>query len=86
MWHLFVIRTRERDALRRFLQSHGIATLVHYPIPIHYQGAYNKELSLRLPISEMLSREVLSLPLSPYMTNAQVQKAINVVNAFDGSS
>ena len=86
VWHLFVIRTRERDALRRFLQSHGIATLVHYPIPIHYQGAYNKELSLHLPISEMLSREVLSLPLSPYMTNAQVQKAINVVNAFDGSS
>ena len=86
VWHLFVVRTRERDALRQFLESHGVATLVHYPIPIHHQGAYNKELSLHLPISEMLSREVLSLPLSPYMTDAQVQKVINGVNAFDGSS
>jgi dTDP-4-amino-4,6-dideoxygalactose transaminase len=69
-WHLYTIRTAGRDALGEALKGRGISTAVHYPKPIHLQASLS-ELGGRagdLPVSESLSREVLSLPLYPEMS------------------
>ena len=77
-WHLFVVRSQKRDELARSLDEAGIGTLVHYPIPPHLQPAYS-ELGLgpgSLPFSEAIHREVLSLPLWPYMSDAQAEAVV----------
>lgn len=82
VWHLFVIRCATRDALKDYLQSHNIQTLIHYPIPPHQQGAYKEWNSDFYPITEKIHQEVLSLPLSPVMTFDEVDKVINAVNRY----
>lgn len=80
-WHLFVIRHPDRDRLQRALAEEGVGTLIHYPVPPHRQPAY-AELGLgegRFPITEAIHREVLSLPLWPGMTDAQVDTVIDAV-------
>jgi dTDP-4-amino-4,6-dideoxygalactose transaminase len=86
VYHLFVIRHAQRDALRLFLASRGIETHVHYPVPVHLQKAY-LELGYRqgdLPETERASREVLSLPLYPEMTNEMVEQVSLAVLDFPG--
>ncbi len=83
VFHLFVIRTNERDRLQRWLADQGVQTMVHYPIPPHHQDAYREYRSLSLPITEAIHREVLSLPLSPVMTDDQVSAVIDAVNRFE---
>lgn len=83
VWHLFVIRSRNRDALSNYLNKQGIQTLVHYPIPPHQQPAYAKLIQQNYPITEQIHNQVLSLPISPVMTDVEVQKVINVVNEFN---
>jgi len=86
VWHLFVIRSKQRDALQKHLFEKGIETLVHYPIPPHLQKAYigyNRDMLLhhgKLPITEMLAKEVLSLPLHQVITDEEVQSVIEAVN------
>jgi dTDP-3-amino-3,4,6-trideoxy-alpha-D-glucose transaminase len=75
VWHLFVIRSPERDRLQHVLRASGIETLVHYPVPPHRQGAYAHLREGALPIAERLADEVLSLPLWPQMS-AQVQERV----------
>ncbi|MDK9356981.1 DegT/DnrJ/EryC1/StrS family aminotransferase [Lelliottia wanjuensis] len=82
VWHLFVVRSQERDGLQRYLQEQNIQTLIHYPIPPHKQEAYKEYNSLTLPITEMIHSQVLSLPISPIMTFEQVKKVIDAMNAF----
>lgn len=82
VWHLFVIKTQHRDALIRHLADAGIATLVHYPIPPHKQIAYKEFNHLSLPITEKIHEQVLSLPISPVMTNDEVESVIEAVNRF----
>jgi dTDP-4-amino-4,6-dideoxygalactose transaminase len=80
-WHLFVIRHENRDRLQRDLAERGIGTLIHYPVPPHRQPAY-AELGMpegRFPITERIHREVLSLPLWPGMTDAQIDGLIAAV-------
>ncbi|KQU74862.1 MULTISPECIES: DegT/DnrJ/EryC1/StrS aminotransferase family protein [unclassified Rhizobacter] len=82
VWHLYVVRHPERDALGRALAAAGIGTMVHYPIPPHAQPAYAC-LSIpigSLPISERMHREVLSLPIGPTMTDAEVDAVIRAVH------
>jgi len=64
VWHLFVIRHKQRDKLQRYLLEKGVQTLIHYPIPPHKQKAYKKLNYLSLPITETIHKEVLSLPIS----------------------
>ena len=74
VWHLFVIRNAQRDALQKRLADNGVGTLIHYPIPPHLQGAY-RDLNLHqgeFPIAEALHREVLSLPIGPHLDPAAV--------------
>ena len=82
VWHLFVVKHPQRDALREHLRERGIGTDVHYPIPPHQQRAYAQYAHLSLPISEQLHREVLSLPLNPTLTDEEVMVIIDAVNSM----
>ncbi|PZP27063.1 MAG: erythromycin biosynthesis sensory transduction protein eryC1 [Roseateles depolymerans] len=80
-WHLFVVQHEARDRLQAALAAQGIGTLIHYPVPPHLQPAY-AELGRGegdFPISEALHRRVLSLPLWPGMSDAQVERVIRAV-------
>lgn len=81
VWHLFVVRHPKRQELERHLNQSGIDTLIHYPIPPHLSNAYieNGYQIGNLPVAEQLSREVLSLPIGPHMTNKEVKKVIGVL-------
>jgi len=78
VWHLFVVRSIRREALRSYLESNGIETLIHYPIAPHRQLAYaNLNLPCgTYPLSEQLHEQVLSLPISPQLMDAQVDHVI----------
>jgi dTDP-4-amino-4,6-dideoxygalactose transaminase len=83
-WHLYVVRTPERDALAQHLAAAGVQTLVHYPVPPHLSGAY-RDLGLRrgaFPVTERLCDEVLSLPIGPHLDAAQAAAVAAQVNAF----
>jgi dTDP-4-amino-4,6-dideoxygalactose transaminase len=73
VWHLFVIRSLDRDRLQKHLTDFGIQTLIHYPVPPHRQGAYQELAHLSLPVSEMIHKTVLSLPMGPSMNAEHVQ-------------
>lgn len=81
VWHLFVVRSANRDALRARLDAAGVQTLIHYPIPPHLQKAY-ADLGYKrgdFPVAEQLAGEVLSLPIGPHMTDAEVDAVIDAV-------
>ena len=82
VWHLYVIRTEKRNQLSAYLQQQGIQTVIHYPIPAHKQSAYSDWSCLKLPISEQLHNEVLSLPMSPVLSEANFAQVVEAVNAF----
>lgn len=82
VWHLFVIRTKEREILQNYLSEKGIQTLIHYPIPPHKQQAYKYLNSLNFPITEKIHKEVISLPISPVLTDEEVNKIITEINLF----
>ncbi len=82
VWHLFVIRTRYRDQLQNFLQIRGIQTLIHYPVAPHEQKAYTQLSHLSLPLTEKIHREVLSLPIGPLLSESDMHKVAEGVNAF----
>lgn len=82
VYHLFVIRTCFRDELARYLNSRGVATLIHYPIPPHKQLAYSELSGLSLSITELIHQEILSLPMSPVMTLSQVDRVVSLCNSF----
>lgn len=84
VWHLFVIQTNDRENLQMYLKQHGIDTLIHYPIPPHFQTAY-KDLGMNkgdFPISEKMHEQVLSLPMGPHLNIDQIKHVINSVNSF----
>lgn len=82
VWHVFVVRTANRDGLQKYLADNGIGTVIHYPTPPHKQDAYNELSYLSLPISEQIHGEVISLPISPVQTIEQTQYVIDVVNKY----
>ncbi|RKS03499.1 DegT/DnrJ/EryC1/StrS aminotransferase family protein [Flavobacterium sp. 102] len=82
VFHLFVIRTQNREDLQDYLKQKNIETLIHYPIPSHQQKALAQWNSLSFPITEKIHREVLSLPLSPVMTEEEVTSVIQILNQY----
>ena len=82
VWHLFVIRTKHRETLQKHLSEQGIQTLIHYPIAPHHQKAYQAWSTQRYPITEAIHNELLSLPISPVMSDEQVEEVIKAVNSF----
>jgi dTDP-3-amino-3,4,6-trideoxy-alpha-D-glucose transaminase len=84
VFHLFVVRTPHRDALREHLAASGISTAVHYPVPVHESEAFAPWVDGPLPVASRLSLESLSLPIWPHMDDADVQAVIEAVHAFVG--
>lgn len=82
VWHLFVIRTQNRDELQNHLTTKGIQTIIHYPIPPHKQKAYKEYYHFSLPITEKLHNECLSLPISSILKEEEILHIINTVNTF----
>ncbi|MGA9768301.1 MAG: DegT/DnrJ/EryC1/StrS family aminotransferase [Blastocatellia bacterium] len=84
VWHLFVIRSRQRDRFQSYLKSAGVSTLVHYPVAPHLQKAYI-EMGLgegTYPITETIHREVLSLPIGPHLSNEDAARVVEAVRSF----
>lgn len=84
VWHLFVVRTRRREDLRRHLADRGVGTQIHYPIPPHLSGAYQAAGGKRgdFPIAERLSDEVLTLPIGPHVEPAAVDFVCAQIRSF----
>ena len=83
VWHLFVIRTAKRDELQNYLLAHGVQTLIHYPIPPNKQLAYASMNHMDYPITNSIHDEVLSLPISPVISEEEVLKVIAVLNEYE---
>ena len=84
-WHLFVIRHRNRDDLQKSLKERGVNTLIHYPTPIHHSNAYkSKKNSPHLPITEKISKEILSIPIGPHMPLEHTEKVIHSIQQVTG--
>lgn len=82
VFHLFVIRTENREELQQYLLENGIQTMIHYPIPPHKQKAFESWNNLSFLITEKIHREVLSLPISPVLTDDEVSFVITILNKF----
>jgi dTDP-4-amino-4,6-dideoxygalactose transaminase len=86
VFHLYVVRSRERNELQTSLQARGVSALIHYPVPVHLQPAYQGRLqgSDKLPETERAAREVLSLPMYPELGTRELQMVIATIQAFHG--
>jgi dTDP-4-amino-4,6-dideoxygalactose transaminase len=82
VWHVFVIRVNQRDKLQTYLADNGIQTLIHYPIPPHKQQAYKDWNDQSYPITEQIHKEVLSLPISPVLSDQEVQMVTKLINNY----
>ena len=86
VYHLFVVRSPQRDRLQQHLSDMDIGTSIHYPVPVHLQPAYQGCLPGResLPVTELVSREVLSLPMYPELSESETGKVIEAIKRFEG--
>ncbi|MBR1733838.1 MAG: DegT/DnrJ/EryC1/StrS family aminotransferase [Alphaproteobacteria bacterium] len=82
VWHVFAVRTENREAFQNYLQKQNIQTVIHYPVPPHKQPAYKEWNHLSFPITEQIHREIISLPISPVMTDAEVEEVVKIVNRY----
>ena len=82
VWHLFVVRTKQRDNFQKYLLDNEIQTIIHYPIPPHKQECYKLWNNLSYPITEEIHKSVLSLPISPVMSDDEVKKVVEVINEY----
>lgn len=81
-WHLFVIRSTRRDALQKHLDSLGVQSLIHYPIPPHKQGAYSMHSHSSYALSEAIHKEVLSLPMGPHLVSEHAAAIVDCIKSF----
>lgn len=87
-YHLYVVRSPYRDQLRQWLKENGVATDIHYPVPIHLQPAYS-ELGMErgsLPLTEQYAAEILSLPMYPELTRDEIKRCAEIIRSFPGPS
>lgn len=82
VWHVFTVFCERREVLQKYLMDKGVQTVIHYPIPPHRQPAYTEWHNLDLPITQKLHNTILSLPISPVMSDADVSFVIAAVNVF----
>ncbi len=81
-FHLFVIKVKDREELMTYLSEKGVQTIIHYPVPIHKQECYAEYNSITLPVTEQNAKEMLSLPIHPFMSAEEVQTVINTLQAY----
>ena len=82
VWHVFAVRTAERDRFQKYLSDNGVQTIIHYPTPPHKQPAYAEWNHLSFPVTEQIHREIISLPISPVMTDEAVKQLVEIVNGY----
>jgi dTDP-4-amino-4,6-dideoxygalactose transaminase len=84
VYHLYVIRTPQREALLQHLRARGVGAGVHYPVPLHRQPVYRKRGygSLHMPESERAAAEVLSLPMYPELRESQIEGVARMVKEY----
>lgn len=86
VFHQFVVRSPQRDALRRFLGDRGIDSAIHYPVPIHLQPAYRSERQIPLPVTERVAGDILSLPMWSPMTAVIMERVTHSLEAAGRST
>lgn len=82
VYHIFPVLSPRRDELRQYLADNGVATMIHYPIPPHKQACYSEWKQMRLPVTELIHEQELSLPCNQTMTAQQVSYIVSILNAF----
>lgn len=82
VWHIFAVRTPKRDEFQKYLADNGIQTIIHYPTPPHKQDAYKEWNELSYPITEEIHNTVLSLPISPVITDEEAARVVEVINEY----
>ena len=82
VFHIFPVRTKNRDSLQNYLHEKGIGTLIHYPIPPHKQECYKEWNNLSFPISEKIHEQELSLPLNPALLQNEIDYIIEALNEW----
>ncbi len=83
-YHLYVVRHPRRDELKKYLEANGVGCALHYPLPLHLQKCY-ADLGYKagdFPVAEKAARECLSLPIFPELTEAQIQRVVEVIKGF----
>jgi len=84
VWHLFVVKTRNRDKLQSYMEEKGVKTLIHYPTAPHRQSAYKAWIKKSLPLTEEIHKSVLSLPMGSTITEEQYVKVAKVCSSWNG--
>lgn len=82
VWHIFAVRTQDREKLKNHLEENGIQTNIHYPTPPHKQECYSEWKDMSFPVSEEIHKTIISLPVSPVMTFEETKKVVEVVNEY----
>ena len=84
IYHLYIIRTQNREELQKFLSDNGISTGLHYPIPLHLQKAYanNGFKEGDFPVTEKVASEILSLPMFPNLSEEQIEYIVEKIKEF----
>lgn len=82
VWHIYPVMVKKRAAFQKYMRSHGIETLIHYPTPPHKQNAYSEWAHLSFPVTEKIHNEVVSLPLHQELEKWEIDKVVEVANAF----
>ncbi len=82
VWHIFAVRTKNRNKFQNYLKENGIETIIHYPTPPHKQEAYKEWCDRSYPITEEIHNTIISLPISPVITDEEVETVVDVVNKW----
>lgn len=84
VYHLYIVKSARRDQLAKYLEQNGVQSLIHYPIPINEQDAFVGEKNESFPHAKQLTKEILSLPVHPWLRNTEIQTIIDLINRFSG--
>jgi dTDP-4-amino-4,6-dideoxygalactose transaminase len=84
VWHLFVLRTSNRDRFQQFLADNGVQTVIHYPVAPHKQSAFKSMNALYLPITEEIHETILSIPIDISMSDDDVKTVLEACNNYNG--
>lgn len=82
VWHLFVTRTPNRNSFQEYLLKNDIQTLIHYPVPPHLQKAYSEFSKSKVPITEIIHSQVISIPISPVLSSSETNYIIEIINKY----
>lgn len=85
VWHLFVVRCEQRELLQQWLEKHDVQSLIHYPIPPHQQQAYPQWNKQSFPLTESIHQQVLSLPISPVISDEDVKTIVGLLNYWQNT-